>query len=365
MKISTKSIMENLKSISNVVADFVYLDCTDESNYALYVSTDIQAMKVPLEITEIKDDEKQIYVINKVEFTHLVPYVNEQIILKADYSYSANNNAIKGKFEKNEGYADELESRKMLFDHEDEYEEFAEITPTIMERIIGGSIFISPDSAKPSERYLDIKDGKVFSHSKMKIYINDIDVEHEGLLSNDVIKALQSLGIGSFIKSNNDSYLLTNAQHSIYIYFSTPNNVDFHPVLEEKFQSKIENVKTFNKFTINIEELRSKLDYISFYASRNPNDMAFLTMENDQVSLSTDENTFVDIPVVNVEKTEEFDSMSVPFDCATMQLICTKVGKDCENMTWFVSSNEENKLMLIKFGDTDESVIIAKLNLNK
>jgi hypothetical protein len=118
----------------------------------------------------------------------------------------------------------------------------------------------------------------------MRIYINNIAVENEGLLSNEVIKSIQSLGIGTIIKKNDESLLLTNPQRSIFEYFSTPNNVEFHPVLEDKFKGKIEQVKTFNKITINIEELRSKLDYISFYASRNPNSMCFLTVENDTLS---------------------------------------------------------------------------------
>ena len=363
MKIYSKALMENLKSISNVVADFVYIDCTDESNYALYVSTDVQAMKVPLEVSDVAEDEKKVYVINKVEFCHLVPYVSEFLNLSADYSYNANNNAIKGKFESNDGYAEELESRKMLFDHEDEYADFMEVTPSIMNGINSGSIFVSPDSIKTSERYLDIQSSKVFSYSKMKIYINDIDVQHDGLLSSEVIKSLQSLGVGAIVKNNNDSYLLTNAQRSIFEYFSNPNDVDFHPVLSEQFQAKINNVRTFNKFTFNIEELRNKLDYIMFYAQKNPNQMCFLTVEGDNVSLSTDENTFVEIPLVEMNKTEEFEKMSVPFDCSSLQLITTKVGKECENLSMFVSSEINNKLMLITFGDTNETVIIAKLNL--
>lgn len=355
--------MENLKAISGIVCDFVYLDTTDPSNYALYISTDVQAVKVPLEITDVADDESKVYVINKIEFCHLVPYVNEYLVLNGDYSYNTNNGAFKGKFESNSAYEGELESRKSIFDNEDSYTDFAEITPTVFQNIMSGSIFVAPDSVKPSEKFLDIKDGKVFSYSKMRIYINDIAVENEGLLSNEVIKSIQSLGIGTIIKKNDESLLLTNPQRSIFEYFSTPNNVEFHPVLEDKFKRKIEQVKTFNKITVNIEELRSKLDYISFYSSRNPNSLTNLIVEDGKVHLSSDENTKVELPIVEMNKTEEFETMSVPFDCSSMQLICSKVGKDCENLSWFVSSEESNKLMLVQFGDSEETVIIAKLNL--
>ena len=363
MKIYSKQLVENLKSISGIVCDFVFIDVTDPSNYALYISTDVQAVKVPLEITDVADDESKIYVISKIEFCHLIPYVNEYLVLNSNYSYSANDNAIKGRFESNDDYVEELESRKSIFDNEDSYTDFAEITPTVFQNIISGSIFVAPDSVKPSEKFLDIKDRKVFSYSKMRIYINDIAIENEGLLSNEVIKSIQSLGVGCVIKKNNESLLLTNAQRSIFEYFSTPNNVEFHPVLEDKFNGKIEQVKTFNKITVNIEELRSKLDYISFYASRNPNSMCFLTVENDTLSLSTDENTFVNVPTVSIEKTEEFDVLSVPFDSSCLQLVTSKIGRDCENLTWCVSSESDKKLMLLCFGDTNETVIIAKLNL--
>ena len=363
MKIKIKSLIENLKSINGIVCDFVYIDATD-GDTALYISTDMQAIKVPLEIMDIKDDEKKVYVINKVEFCHLIPYVTDFITLQNDYVYSSDDNVIKGKFENNESFAEELESRKMLFDKESDYKDFAEITPSVMDRIVSGSIFVSSDSIKASERFLNIKNNKVFSHSKMRIYLNDINIENEGLLSSEVIKSIQSLGVGTIIKSNNDSLLLTNAQRSIFIYQSIPNDVDFLPVLEEKFSAKISQVKTFNKITFGINELRDKLDYISFYSSRNPNSLTNLIVEDGKVQLSSDENTKVELPIVEMNKTEEFETMSVPFDCSTMQLICSKIGKgECENLSWFVSSEESNKLMLVQFGDSEEMVIIAKINL--
>ena len=171
------------------------------------------------------------------------------------------------------------------------------------------------------------------------------------------------MGIGTVIKKNRESLLLTDAQRSIFEYFSVPMDVDFHPVLEDKFKEKLDKVKLFNKLTLNIEELRNKLDYIFFYSQKNKNNLCFLTVEDDKILLNTDENTFVEIENSTFEKTEEFETMSVPFDCSTMQLICSKVGKDCENLNWYVSSDSNNKLMLIIFGDSEETVVIAKLNL--
>ena len=64
MKIQIKALSENLKSISGVVADFIYIDATDSSNYALYISTDVQAVKVPLEITDVVENEQKIYILD-------------------------------------------------------------------------------------------------------------------------------------------------------------------------------------------------------------------------------------------------------------------------------------------------------------
>lgn len=366
MRISTKPFSENLKSIANVVSDFIYIDCADESNHAFYVSTNMQAMKIPLEITDIKDDEKQIYVINKIEFTHLISYAKDYIILNSDYSYTTNDNQVKGKFDKNDGFVDELESRKILFDREDEYEEFMEVTPSIMNSITSGGIFVSPDSIKPSERFLDIQHSKVFSYSNYKIYMNDIDMEEnkEGLLSNEVIKSIQSLGIGAIVKSNNDSYLCTNAQRSIFEYFSTPNDVEFLPLFSEKFQGRLKESKSYNKVSFDIEELKAKLDYLSFYANKNPNKMCFLNIKNDRkFFISTDENTFVEVSA-EITKTEEFDEMSVPIDCSSMQLVLSKLGKEVETWNMYISNESSNKLIITTFGDTNETVILAKLNTN-
>ena len=362
MKISIKSFLENLKSITNVVADFIYIDCNGEDN-AFYVSTDMQAIKIPLDISEIKDDEKKVYVINKTEFLHLVTYVKEYIVLNSDYSYKSDDGQIKGKFEKNEGFEDELESRKILFDNEDEYEEFMEVTPSIMSAITSGSIFVAPDSIKPSERFLDIQNSKVFSYSNFKIYMNDIDVDKEGLFSSEIVKSIQSLGVGTIVKSNKDSYFVTNAQRSIFEYFSTPNDVDFHPLFAESFQNKLNETKTFNRIEFDIAELKTKLDYISFYANKNPNSMCFLKiMKDGKFFISTDENTFVELNV-DVNKTEKFDEMSVPIDCSALQMITSKVGKDCEKLNMFVSNEATKKLIVIIFGDTNETVILAKINV--
>lgn len=362
MRISIKPFLENLKSISNVVADFIYIDCSGD-DYAFYISTDVQAVKIPLDISEISDDEKKIYVINKVEFMHLVTYVKDCIVLSGDYSYASSDGQIKGKFEKNEDYCDELESRKILFDDEDEYDDFMEVTPSIMSAITSGSIFVSPDSIKPSERFLDIQNSKVFSYSNFKIYMDDIDVDKEGLFSSEVVKSIQSLGVGTIVKSNKDSYFLTNAQRSIFEYFSTPNDVDFHPLFAERFQNNLNETKTFNKIEFDISELKNKLDYVSFYANKNPNSMCFLKMNSDgKFFISTDENTSVEV-AVNVTKNEEFDDMSVPVDCSALQMIVSKVGKECEKLNMYVSNDASKKLIVIMFGDTNETVILAKINV--
>ena len=362
MKILTKPFLENLKSISNVVTDFVFIDTTDENNYGFYVSTDKQAMKIPLMIEDIADDEKDVYVINKTEFMHLVSYVKDSVTLKSDYSYVSEDGRIKGKFESNEGYKEDLESVKVLFDNEDEYEEFMEVTPSIMSAISSGNIFVEPDSIKPSERFLDIQHSKVFSYSNYRIYMDDIDVANEGLLSSEVVKSIQSLGIGAIVKNNNDSFLVTNAQRSIFEYFSTPNDVDFHPLFTDGFQKKLTNAKSFNQIKFDIEEFKSKLDYISFYASKNPNQMGFINVSGEGVSISTDENTFAEIPSVEVVNAEGFENFSFALNCSSLQLIVGKIAKDVEYMTFYVSEKSENKLVVIQFGDTEETVILAKLN---
>ena len=55
--------------------------------------------------------------------------------------------------------------------------------------------------------------------------------------------------------------------------------------------------------------------------------------------------------------------MNVPLDCSTLQMIVSKVGKESENMNMFVSSEQNNKLVVITFGDSEETVIIAKINV--
>ena len=45
-----------------------------------------------------------------------------------------------------------------------------------------------------------------------------------------------------------------------------------------------------------------------------------------------------------------------------MQLILSKVGKDAETWNMYISNNPLNKLIITTFGDSNETVILAKLN---
>lgn len=362
MRISIKPFLENIKSVTNVVSDFIYLDCADDNNHAFYVSTDTQAMKIPLDVSDISENEKKVYVINKSEFLHLISYAKDDLILNSEYEYQVND-VFKGKFAKNEDYADELPSRKVLFDNENEYELFMEVTPSVMEGLVRGSIFVEPDSIKPSERFLDIKNSKVFSYSNFRIYMDDIPLEstNECILSSEVIKSIESMGVGTIVLRNKSSYLVTNAQRSIFEYFSIPNDVDIHPLFSEKFQKSLNKTLGFNKITFDISEFKSKLDYISFYTNKTKNHLCFLNVKDSDFSFSINES-FVSFSA-EMNKTEEFEEMSVPLDSSTLQLIVSKIGKDCEKLTMYVSSDASNKLVLFIFGDSNETVVMSKINV--
>ena len=84
-------------------------------------------------------------------------------------------------------------------------------------------------------------------------------------------------------------------------------------------------------------------------------------MGDGKFSISTDENTFVEVSA-EVTKTEEFDEMSVAIDCSAMQLILSKVGKDAETWNMYISNDPTKKLIITTFGDSNETVILAKLN---
>ena len=54
--------------------------------------------------------------------------------------------------------------------------------------------------------------------------------------------------------------------------------------------------------------------------------------------------------------------MSVPIDCSAMQLILSKVGKDAETWNMYISNDSSKKLIITTFGDSNETVILTKLN---
>lgn len=361
MRFNVKTIKDNLKTISSVVSDYVYIDCTND-DFALYLSSEREAIKIPLSVSSIKDDEKIIFVISKVDFVHLISFTtSNEIEIDSNYKYISNNGVVKGKFESNKDFADTLESIKVLFIHSDEYSDFITVTPSILEKINRGAIFVSPNDIKSSYRNLNIKDKKIFSSSDFRIYINSIDeIENDGIISFDVLKSIQNLGVGAVLKKNNDSILVCDSENTIYEYISIEMDVPYIPVLEEKFQTKVQGLYETTKVSLSCGELKDKLNYISFYSQKNPSSLGFLKIKDGKATVSSNEENVIDLEISSYEEMEVCeDEYRLPFNVTSMLNILSKLGKD--NIDIYASKNPSVKLFIIKFGENEE-VILSKLN---
>lgn len=354
MRFKTSAIQQNIKTVTNMESDFVYLDVKENK---MYLSSENQALQLQVDFEEVTDEE--VFVISKADFLHIATFA-EEIELKSDYTFKAGNS--KGKFEQNENYVEVLDSIKVMFTQSAGYFVLFDVDEKIMNLLTRGGIFVRPEDTKVQCQNLNIQQGYVFSSSVFRIYVNTFPIEADGIIHADVLKFILQLGEGTSVKKNNDSFLLE--KEGIALYFSSLRSVDFLPVLSEKFQEKYKAVFGTTKITFALKELQSKLEFISFYARKNPSALTFLNIEDERVTLSVNKTSDVSVDVDSIEYIEKSDKeFQLPFNSITMLEIISKLGKGIDKVTLYASKDNDNsKLFVLSFGET-ENVILTKINI--
>ena len=356
MVFSTSKIVSNAKIINNLNSDYVFLDV---KNSKIYLSNNKTALQIEVEFSDVKDDENKIFVIGREDFMHICLFT-PNIHLSSDYKYKSDDGKIKGKFTSKEDFADTLESVKIMFDNKDSYKEFFTLSDSLYESVSRSSIFVDGENIKNCFRCLDIKDGYSFSSSDFRVYRNKIDVSTNGIIEAEVVRFILSLGIGTKVYNNNDSYLLE--KDGIEMYFSTMSDVEYIPVLENAFKNKYESLFEKNSLKFKVEELLKKMDFVTYYAKVNPNNFAYLNYKDGKVFISTNEENSFEIESLGVDIVEDCEELKIPFNALSFLNIIQKLQKNIEEVTIYVSSEDSMKLFLIKFTD-EELVILAKINV--
>ena len=351
MKFETSKIKANLKTINCIDTDIIYLD-VDSSK--MYLSSSNTAMEMVLKFEDVTDEK--VFVLNKTDFLHIVQYA-DVIELKSDYSYKAN--VAKGKFEHNDSFEDVIESIKVNFENSSSYKDLFEVTDEVYEKLVNGSIFVKPSDVNASNRFLNIQNGYVFSSSDYRIYLNKVDIDTDSLIHGDILQTIFVLGNGTKIKSNDDSIFIT--KDDVSIYYSTMRDVDFLPVLSEKFQTRINGIMNdVSTIKFNTNEFVEKLKFIDFYSKNNPNSLVCLKDENGKLKLVASENATIEVENIGVEFKEEGE-FNLPFSSDLVLDMLLKVGKNSEEFTLHASKDNSNKLFIFDFGD--EKTIFTKLNV--
>lgn len=351
MKFETAKIKENLKTINCIDTDVIYLDVKSGK---MYLSSSNTAMEMKIEFSDVTDED--VFVLNKTDFLHIVQYA-DVIVLKSDYSYIAN--MAKGKFDHNDSYKDVVESIKINFDNSSSYEDLFEITEDNYEKIVNGSIFVKTSDIDKSNRFLNIQNGYVFSSSEYRIYMNKIDIPTNSLIHGDILQNIFAMGVGTKIKSNEDSILITKDDMSVY--YSTMKDVEFLPLLSERFQNRINGIMNdVSMIKFNTDEFVNKLKFIDFYSKNNPNNLVCLKEDNGKFKLVANENSSIEIEVIESEYKEEGE-FDLPFNSNSVLDMLLKVGKNYKEFTLHASKDNSNKLFIFEFGD--ERTIFTKLNI--
>lgn len=355
MKFKTGVIQQNYKTIVNLTADFIYLDVADKK---LYMASDNQALSLNIDFEDVKDEK--VFVISKNDFLHVIQFVDGEIELKPDYSFVAGD--IKGKFEKNENYLEVLDSIKIMFKQSDEYTPLFEVNEDVLAFLNRGNIFVKADDDKVPFQHLNLKSGYIFSSSMFRIYINKFPIEIDGIIHANVLKALFQLGLNTKVLKNQDSFLLENKD--IALYFTSIRNIEFIPILSDRFQSKFDDIFNTTKITFDLEELKKKLEFISFYAKKKPSSLTYLNIDSDnKVILSVDDNNSVSVNVKGIEEKEKIEgTFSLPFNSTVMLEIIPKLAKGVDTIDLYASKDNNLKLFILSFGE-NERVILSKINV--
>lgn len=351
MKFETSKIKSNLKTISCIDTDVIYLDVKSNK---MYLSSNNTSLEMGIDFEDVTDET--VFVLNKTDFLHIVQYA-DKIELKSDYSYVGN--VAKGKFEHNDAYVDVLESIKVNFDNSSSYKDLFVITDEVLETLTNASIFVKPNDVTASNRFLNIQNGYVFSSSDYRIYFNKIAIETNSMIHGDILQNIFTLGVGTQIKSNDSSIFIT--KDDISIYFSTMKDVDFLPLLSDKFQTRINGIlNDVSTIKFNTNEFVDKLKFIDFYSRNNPNNLVYLKDEDGTLKLMASENSSIEVESVEVNYKEDGE-FTLPFNSNSVLDMLLKIGKNYEEFTLHVSKDNSNKLFIFEFGE--EKTIFTKLNI--
>lgn len=356
MKFNTNTIQQNVKTISSLDSDFVYFDVPENK---IYLSSDNQALKLNIQFEDVAEDEK-VFVIGKADFLHIISFADE-VEIKSDYSFIAGDS--KGKFESNPNYLDVLDSIKIMFSQSDTYEPIFDVDEETLRLLTRGSIFVRQEDQRESFQNLNIQSGNIFSSSVYRVYINSFPKDVEAIIHANVLKFIFQLGLNTKVLKNKDSFLLENGDVSLY--FASLRNSEFIPILAEKFQKNVNAIYETTKVSFELEELKKKLEFISFYAKKNPSGLTYLKIDADnKVTLSVNESNAVTVECRDITNNESLDeNFCLPFNSLTMLEIISKLSKGVESIDLYASRKNESKLFILSF-DENEKVILTKINVN-
>lgn len=354
MKFSTKNIQKNMKVISLINSDFCYIDVTKGN---IYFSDDTKSAQIKVDFTDVTDENK--FAINCADFLHICQF-SDEVTLTTDYRYKTGE--AKGKFEKNENMVPIVDSISTMFEQKDTYENVLTVTTESLNEITRGSIFVAPDDARASFRNLNIKDGFIFSSSDYRIYQNTTTIDKDLIIGAEVLKFITVMGTDTEVKDNDNSFLLMNGDVAVYV--SSMREVDYIPLLSPQFKERVDSIYNTNKIRFKAKELSNKLNFISFYAKSNPSNLTYLKVEDNKVTLSTNDNNSVEVESLGVEYIETYnpdEKLVVPFNALSLMGILSKLAVEDGEVTLYASHLDDAKLFIVEFSK-NEKTILAKIN---
>lgn len=352
MKFSTKNLIKNLKLIS--IGDFVYLDVP---NNLIYFADEKSAVRVRVSFEGVTDEK--IFVISRNDFIHIISFA-EEVELKSNYTYFAG--SAKGKFEHNSNFDSVMDSIAVHFDQSSSYDTICTVNSSILRSIQRASIFVSDNSNKEMEKYLNIKDNFIFSSSNFRIYKNNFSLFNgDFLFSSEMLKFIQIMGENTQIKKNENSFFLEKDDLSVYL--TSKNRIDFLPLLEDRISNEINKVFATNKIEINTKEFLKVLNFINFYSKNHPSNLAYLDISDNKLVISTVTNNSISMDITNIEEIETVEENDkIAFNSINVQNIISKLGAEQETITLYISRSNSIKLFILQFSE-NEIVILTKINV--
>lgn len=343
MKIVKENVLKAIDGLKNVACDTFLI--TSNTIKAIDKATS----KVYIGKFASPIDDVTPVVVNKNDFLHILNCGDFD--LDADGHYLSADGRYKGLMQINKEAVGSFAGLEDTFN----VEGFTEVTipETALANIKKAAMFADPLNGNASFQMINIKDGKTFSSSGFKIYLNDVDTSIQEILlppeaftliaDNPKVKIYKNAGV-IILKDDTAEYAV-----------KVNRKADFLPMLEDRMQNGITDIMNGSKIDIKVTDLKNALSFIGYYTSQETNNRMIIKSQDGKVVM---ESHGADVELVCASVPE--GDFVIPVSSEPFETISGMMADDSTVSIYF---NSTARTIVITTGNGTEKLVVSKQNI--